>query len=113
MSDKTKRSKKVEMTDGDLLAMYRCFLYTKMSIKNDEPKPSDKQCLDWLQVVMAQAEHRIEPPLFMRIHPDVICAPIPNTQTKTSPAICPIVRRFDMFCALPDWRESERPPKQS
>jgi hypothetical protein len=93
------RKKRVVMSDSDLLAMYRCFLYTKMGVRNEEAAPRDKQCLDWLQRVMAQAEHRIEPPLFMRSW-DIQGAPLPGSMT----AIAPIIRRMDIVCGLPDWR---------
>jgi hypothetical protein len=103
---KTKLKTKLKMTDSDLLAMYRCFFYTKMGVKNEEVKPTDKEILDWLQIVMAQAEHRIDAPLFMREHPPVQGAPLPlSSKTgKVTATICPIVRRIDVICGLPDWR---------
>lgn len=99
-------NRKIKLSDADLLAMYRNFLYTKMGVTNDERKPTDKECLDWLQVVMAQAEHRIDAPLFMREHPPLQGAPIPlpTKSGKVSATICPIVRRIDIVCGLPDWR---------
>jgi hypothetical protein len=87
-----------------LLAMYRNFLYTKMGVTNDDAIPTDKECLDWLQNVMAQAEHRVDAPLFMRVH-DSVGEPIPGSGGKHSSDIRPIIRRMDIVCGLPEWRK--------
>jgi hypothetical protein len=101
--------RKVNLSDSDLLAMYRNFIFTKMGVTNDDKRPTDKECLDWLQAVMAQAEHRIDAPLLMRVYPDVECAPIAGSGGKHSPDIRPILRRFDIACGLPEWRAPREP----
>lgn len=105
-SAKARQKTKVQvLSESDLLAMYRCFLYTKMGVRNDESKPTDKECLDWLQKVMAQAEHRIDGPLLIAEHPPLECLPIRNTKTVANPeGIRPVIRRFDFYCGLPEWR---------
>ena len=55
----------VKLSTKDRLSMFRCAIYTKMGVVNEDRKPTDRQCIEWLQRVCAQAEHRTDPPLTM------------------------------------------------
>jgi len=48
--------------------MFRCAIYTKMGVVNEEKKPTDRQCIEWLQRVCCQAEHRNDPQFTMIPH---------------------------------------------
>jgi hypothetical protein len=97
-----KRSKKlpaISLSADDRLAMFRCAIYTKMGIVNEEQKPTDRQCIEWLQRVCCQAEHRNDPPLKMLAYEPVKV----ETPWKSVPEL--EIRRFFAVVELPEWRD--------
>jgi hypothetical protein len=91
--------KQIKLSVKDRLAMYRCAIYTKMGVVNEEKKPTDRQCIEWLQRVCCQAEHRNDPPLTMLVHEPIKA----TTSFKNLPEI--EIRRYDAVVLLPEWRD--------
>lgn len=97
----SEKKKSVVLSTKDRLAMFRCAIYTKMGVKNDEQKPTDRQCIEWLQRVCCQAEHRNSPPLTMIPHEPI--------KVKTEKIVLEIeIRRWDAVVLLPEWRDLPR-----
>jgi|SRR6266576_3714556 len=102
MSDKAKTKEPViKLSTKDRLAMFCCAIYTKMGVVNEERKPTDRQCIEWLQRVCCQAEHRNDPPLTM--------VPRPPIKVKTGKIVPEVeIRQWDAIILLPEWRDLPR-----
>ncbi len=92
------KSESVKLSTKDKLSMFRCAIYTKMEVANTESKPTDHQCIQWLQRVCAQAEHRKDPSLSFVGHEPI--------KVKSDKIILEIeIRRWDAVVLLPEWRD--------
>jgi hypothetical protein len=100
---RTVRKKKLplSLSTEDLLAMYRCAMFTAMGVVNAEPKPTGRQCIEWLNRVVAQAEHRTDPPITLMPHS-------PGSVKSQMSVLEIVILRWDARIALPDWRDIPR-----
>jgi hypothetical protein len=88
-----------KLSTKDRLAMFRCAIYTKMQVSNEEKKPTDRQCIEWLQRVCCQAEHRNDPRFTMIPHEPITV----KTELNNLPEI--EIRKWDAVILLPEWRD--------
>lgn len=92
-------AKAIRLSMKDRLAMFRCAMYTAMGVKNDEKKPTDRQCLEWFSRVRIQAEHLTDPPITL--------VPSQPISVKTSSPFVPevAVLKWSAVINLPEWRD--------
>jgi hypothetical protein len=88
----------IKLSTKDRLAMFRNCLYTKMQVSNEEQRPTDRQCIEWLQRVCCQAEHRNNPPLTL--------TPREPIRVKTGKCIPEVeIWQWDASIQFPEWRD--------
>lgn len=93
----TKPHKKTKpLTNDESLAMFRCAMYSAMGAVGDE-RPTDRQCIEWLALVTAQAAYRLSPPMYFSQH-----EPVSVKLVGVVPEV--VIHRVDAYVPLPDWR---------
>lgn len=88
----------IKLTTKDLLAMYRNAFYTAMGVTNDDPRPTDRQCIQWFNRLMAQAEHRVDPRLALIQQP-----PRRAAMSGVVPEV--IIQQWNAQVLLPPWKD--------
>jgi hypothetical protein len=81
--------------------MYRCAFYTAMGVTNDGPRPTDRQCIEWFTRLMAQAEHRTDPPVMFVEQPPLIGRS--GRAQRVVPEV--VIRQWNAQVPLPPWKD--------
>lgn len=89
------------LTTEDSLAVFRTTFYSAMGVKAAEILPTDVECIKWFHAVIAQAEHRSDPPVVLIVQPGQVVQPPAGSALQTPV----IVQRMDVTIGLPEWRE--------
>lgn len=92
--------KEITLTAKDKLAMYRNAFYTAMGHQATEELPTDHQCIQWLQCVLNQALHVVDPPIVLQARAPVVVDTGKKLNALTNLKI--EVRQFDAFYAMPN-----------